>query len=87
MSSATSLFEKVSTAFGPLLVGLMLSAANFDKSKADIRDQPASAIAAIEFSLVWTALIVMIVIQIVFWRYNRARKREQGAGPHAVLTT
>lgn len=79
MSSATSLSEKVSTAFGPLLVGLLLSAANFDRTKADIRDQPASAIMAIEVSLIWSALAVQILIQLIFWSFGYTRKAQTPA--------
>ena len=70
MSSGISLFEKIATALGPLLVGLLLSAAHFDKSKTDIADQPASAIAAIDTILVWTAVATMLLIQIIFWKFR-----------------
>jgi Na+/melibiose symporter-like transporter len=70
MSSGITLCEKVATALGPLLVGLLLSAAHFDKTKADLADQPASAILAIDTALVWTAVGTMLLIQIIFWRFR-----------------
>jgi len=70
MSSATTLFEKVATALGPLMVGLLLSVAHFDKSRADIADQPASAMAAIEAALIWTAVATMVLIQVIFWGFR-----------------
>jgi Na+/melibiose symporter-like transporter len=84
MSSGITLFEKIATALGPLVVGLLLSAAHFDKSKTDITDQPASAIAAIDGALVWTAVGTMVVIQILFWKFRILDKRARSPTPVVV---
>ena len=65
MVSAIAVFEKMATAVGPLMVGLLLSAGGFDKARA-MTAQPPEAVGAVWISLVATAAFTMLIIHAVF---------------------
>lgn len=53
LSASFAFVEKISLAFGPLVIGALLSAMGFDKELPPTADQPASAVQAMWIGFLW----------------------------------
>lgn len=85
LSAAFAFVEKISLAFGPLVVGALLAAMGFDKSLAPTADQASSAVQAMWVGFLWIP-IASQVAALGLMRFYRlraedfAREAEGGTG-------
>jgi Na+/melibiose symporter-like transporter len=73
LSAAFAFVEKISLAFGPLVIGALLSGMGFDRGLPPAADQSASAVTAMYLGFLWipigAQLIALVLMQ--FYRLNR----------------
>jgi GPH family glycoside/pentoside/hexuronide:cation symporter len=61
LSASFSFVEKACMAFGPLIVGVLLSSMGFDKNLSPSADQSASAVQAMYLGFIWVPILCQIV--------------------------
>jgi GPH family glycoside/pentoside/hexuronide:cation symporter len=75
LSAAFAFVEKISLAFGPLIVGALLSAMGFDKSLPPTADQSPSAELAMWIAFFWVS-VASQVGALVLMQFYRLRERD-----------
>lgn len=83
LSAAFAFVEKISLAFGPLVVGALLSAMGFDKGLAPTADQPASAVQAMWVGFLWIPVGAQLAA-LGLMRFYRLGAEDFGAGRGSV---
>jgi GPH family glycoside/pentoside/hexuronide:cation symporter len=78
LSASFSFVEKISMAFGPLVVGALLSARGFDKDLAPTDNQSASAVQAMWICFLWIPIASQL-LTLVLMRYYRLKASDFGA--------
>lgn len=74
LSASFSFVEKSCMAFGPLIVGVLLSSMGFDKNLSPSADQSASAVQAMYLGFVWIPILCQIISIALLKFYNLDEK-------------
>jgi GPH family glycoside/pentoside/hexuronide:cation symporter len=78
LSAAFAFVEKISLAFGPLVVGALLSGMGFDKDLAPTADQSDSAVRAMWIGFLWIPVASQL-LTLVLMRFYRLQASDFGA--------
>jgi GPH family glycoside/pentoside/hexuronide:cation symporter len=83
LSAAFAFVEKISLAFGPLVIGALLSGMGFDKNLPATADQPASAVQAMWIGFLWIPIASQLGA-LVLMGFYRLRASDFAHAPAAA---
>jgi Na+/melibiose symporter-like transporter len=78
LSAAFSFCEKASLAFGPLIIGALLSAMDFDKNLPTTAEQSAGAVSAMYLGFIWIPVACQLSAALLLLIYPLERQDLEG---------